>query len=56
MPIISKDMDKLWNLLLDAYGDDCFTPQIVRKFPAQFTGDAKTQKDQLKGLQNHFDK
>ena len=42
--------------MLEAYGDDCFTPQIVRKFPAQFTGDAKTQKDQLKSLQNHYDK
>jgi len=34
LPIVCDDIDKLWNLLLVAFGDDCFTPNIVRKFPA----------------------
>ena len=34
MPVVSDDIDKIWTLLLEAYGEDCFTPNIVRKFPA----------------------
>ena len=41
LPVICDDMDKLWNLLHEVYGEDCFTSNIVRKFPAQFTGDLK---------------
>ena len=55
LPIVCDDMDKLWNLLLETYGDDCFTSNIVRKFPAQFTGDLKSQKEQYKQLQQTFE-
>lgn len=34
LPVVCDDIDKLWNLLLVAFGEDCFTPNIVRKFPA----------------------
>lgn len=54
LPIICEDIDRLWHLLLQVYGDDCFTPNIVRKFPAQFTGDTKSQRDALTKLQESF--
>ena len=41
MPVICDDIDKIWELLHETYGEDCFTSNIVRKFPAQFTGDVK---------------
>ena len=55
MPVICDDIDKLWNLLLGEYGEDCFTSNIVKKFPAQFTGDMKSQKEQFKAVQDRLD-
>lgn len=55
LPVICDDMDKLWNLFHEVYGEDCFTSNIVRKFPAQFTGDLKQQREQYKALQDRFD-
>lgn len=34
LPTICDDLDLLWNLILDTFGPECFTPNIVRKFPA----------------------
>ena len=41
MPLVCSDIDQIWKLLLQTFGDDCFTPNIVKKFPAQFKGDKK---------------
>ena len=34
LPALTDDIDTLWRLLLEVFGEDCFTPCIVRKFPA----------------------
>jgi len=38
LPHICQDPQDLWDLLLETFGGDVFTPMIVRKFPAQFSG------------------
>jgi hypothetical protein len=38
LPHIVQDPQDLWDLLLETFGGDVFTPMIVRKFPAQFSG------------------
>ena len=55
LPVICDDTDILWDMLLETFGEECFTPNIVRKFPAQFTADTKSQKEQLQKLQAEFD-
>ena len=47
LPVICEDLDLLWGLLLENYGPECFTPNIVRKFPAQFKGDSISQKEEI---------
>ena len=34
LPVICDDIDLLWKLLHDNFGENCFTSNIVRKFPA----------------------
>ena len=36
MPRLCKDVQKVWDLLHTAYGKECFTPMIIKKFPNQF--------------------
>ena len=55
LPILCSDTDLIWDLLLKVYGEDCFNPNIVKKFPAQFTGDLRQQKQQFAGLQAYYD-
>ena len=50
LPKISKDLNLLWKLLLKAYGQECFTPMIVMKFPNQFKMDLEKSATQLKTL------
>ena len=33
LPKICKDLKLIWDLLLRAYGQECFTPMIIQKFP-----------------------
>ena len=44
LPIVCEDIDLIWELLHEAYGEDCFTPCILKKFP-NAQGDAKGQKE-----------
>jgi hypothetical protein len=37
-----------------AYGSEVFTPMIVAKYPAQFSGDIEEKKNALKALKNKF--
>ena len=54
MPYITDDLDIVWALLLDTYGDECFTPNIVKKFPAQFQKDVKVQKNEIMKFDEQF--
>lgn len=47
MPVISTDMDQIWNLMLATFGENCFTSNIIRRFPKQFQGDINVHKDEL---------
>jgi len=39
MPLIFPDPWELWELLLQTFGSEVFTPMIVAKFPMQFSED-----------------
>lgn len=54
LPYVCKDMDVIWKLLLETFGSECFTPNIVRKFPAQFQGDTKYQKEEINKFEHRI--
>ena len=39
LPRMCKDLNLLWDSLLENYGQECFTPMIAAKFPEQFNID-----------------
>ena len=39
LPKLCKDLNLLWELLLENYGQECFTPMIAAKYPDQFNVD-----------------
>jgi hypothetical protein len=54
LPKICDDPWELWDLLLRAYGSEVFTPMIIAKFPAQFSGDMDEKRNSLKLLKSKF--
>ena len=52
--MICDDPEELWELLLNSYGSEVFTPMIVRKFPLQFSGDMEGMKNSLKITKDKF--
>lgn len=54
LPTLADDPEQVWVLLLDAFGQDTFTPMIARKFPAQFTGDLKNQRKAYENIEKGF--
>ena len=47
MPRLCKDVQKVWDLLHTAYGKECFTPMIIKKFPNQFNVNLSSTNKQL---------
>ena len=56
LPKITKDLELLWDLLLRAYGRECFTPMIIKKFPNQFKADKDSTGAHIKAIRNTVSK
>lgn len=54
LPQICDDPEELWQLLLNAYGNESFTPAIVKKFPVQFSENTEAYKNSLKMTKDKF--